>query len=94
MKGFSKRIPKRRIMRGKNFVRCHYCGKRLTAKTVTRDHVRAHSKGGYGRMKNLVACCSPCNSAKGSMSKGEFMERMRSAASVTTAERPTRKRMT
>ncbi len=45
--------------------RCFYCGKRLTWKTKTADHVIPKSKGGPGRTWNLVLSCHPCNQAKG-----------------------------
>lgn len=49
---------------------CHYCGKHLTIDTLTLDHVIARSKRPDLRYNhdNLVPCCYPCNSKKGSKS--------------------------
>lgn len=51
---------------------CAYCGRRLSPRTVTADHVKPLSRGGYDRRRNVVAACSRCNSQKGSMSVDEF----------------------
>jgi 5-methylcytosine-specific restriction endonuclease McrA len=40
---------------------CHWCGR--PAGTV--DHVIARALGGTDALTNLVAACSPCNSARG-----------------------------
>lgn len=40
---------------------CHWCGARAT----TVDHVIARAQGGTDALTNLVAACSPCNSARG-----------------------------
>lgn len=42
--------------------RCVYCG----AKATTIDHVWPRALGGEDSYENCVACCEPCNSAKGS----------------------------
>ncbi|MFW0788166.1 HNH endonuclease [Gordonia sp. CPCC 205333] len=39
---------------------CGYCG----APAATVDHVRPSSRGGGSTWRNLVACCSKCNSHK------------------------------
>lgn len=50
---------------------CHYCGTALKREETTLDHM--HPKGnfiGRGRkydVTNLVPCCWPCNTRKGSM---------------------------
>ena len=40
---------------------CQYCGRR--AECI--DHVYPRSKGGPHEWENVVACCRPCNAAKG-----------------------------
>jgi hypothetical protein len=57
---------------------CHYCGQRLgrpgqhrTNRTV--DHLRPLSRGGTNDAWNLVACCQPCNRAKGSLTQDEYL---------------------
>lgn len=53
----------RNILIRDNFI-CQYCGKKLTLKTGTKDHVIPFSKGGPTTMKNLVAACGVCNAKK------------------------------
>jgi len=53
--------------------RCKYCLCELTAKTVTRDHVRPRSPGGSDQRNNIVAACGRCNRLKGSISVERFM---------------------
>ena len=42
--------------------RCRYCGSR---DDLTIDHVVPIALGGSNRLRNLVACCSACNTRKG-----------------------------
>jgi 5-methylcytosine-specific restriction endonuclease McrA len=48
---------------------CQYCG--LEATQV--DHVIPRAKGGGHDLDNLVACCAPCNSRKGSRNEAAFL---------------------
>lgn len=48
------------VLRRDNYI-CHYCG----APATVVDHVKAVARGGKSSLDNLVAACSPCNSAKG-----------------------------
>ncbi|MEK6833181.1 MAG: HNH endonuclease [Nanoarchaeota archaeon] len=43
---------------------CQYCGKKLTDKTITIDHVNPRSNGGKHEWKNVVTACRPCNNKK------------------------------
>lgn len=60
--------------------RCDYCRRSMRRKarkdkswlTATLDHVVPISRGGRNQRSNLVAACSGCNSAKGSMSADEY----------------------
>lgn len=45
---------------------CQYCGKKLTSKTATIDHIRPVSRGGGNKWNNTVCSCFPCNNKKGS----------------------------
>lgn len=45
--------------------KCRWCGKTLTTKTLTKDHVLAISRGGTNFSSNLVPACQSCNSGKG-----------------------------
>lgn len=48
--------------------RCAYCGE----PAGTLDHVTPKSRGGPTEPENLVACCAPCNLAKGSRGVWEW----------------------
>ncbi len=45
-------------------LRCTYCGVRRPVAELTLDHVLPRSRGGGSTWRNLVACCSSCNSRK------------------------------
>ena len=45
---------------------CQYCGRLLTRREATRDHVVPIPKGGRSAWDNLVLCCRSCNEKKGS----------------------------
>lgn len=44
--------------------RCFHCAKRLTRKTVTKDHLVPLFRGGSENPTNLVPACKSCNSSK------------------------------
>lgn len=44
--------------------RCHYCGTRLTLRTMSLDHVIPRDLFGPDARWNLVGSCRPCNDAK------------------------------
>jgi len=56
---------------------CAYCQRRLTRKTATADHLIALSIGGTNWIKNIVPACLPCNQRKNSLSKSEYLKRLR-----------------
>ncbi len=58
---------RRGVLRRDNHV-CAYCGK--SASTI--DHVMPRCRGGGDTWENLVACCLPCNSAKGDRTLGSL----------------------
>ena len=61
----SKKIP---FSKQNIFVRddytCQYCGKVLTAKTATVDHINPQAKGGKNSYINCVCSCKTCNQWK------------------------------
>jgi hypothetical protein len=59
-----------RVLKRDNYT-CAYCG--LEANQV--DHIIPRSAGGSHDLDNLVACCKPCNTRKGSRSEGVFLAR-------------------
>src|SRR6202789_2061023 len=50
---------------------CQYCLKVLPAGELTLDHVIPRSRAGEYAWENLVACCHPCKSGKGSLTPEE-----------------------
>jgi 5-methylcytosine-specific restriction endonuclease McrA len=53
---------------------CHYCGKELYDRNVTKDHIIPLSRGGSNYISNIVPACQPCNSSKGSRTAFEFLK--------------------
>ncbi|MFA5484914.1 MAG: HNH endonuclease [Candidatus Pacearchaeota archaeon] len=50
---------------------CQFCGKTLTMKTMTLDHVIPKSRGGSTSWTNIVCSCVKCNSKKGNKTPAE-----------------------
>ena len=57
-----------RVLKRDGYI-CQYCGQEATQV----DHVIPRKVGGTHDLDNLVACCAPCNSAKGARSEGVFL---------------------
>lgn len=51
-------------IRSKPFVRCHWCGTKVTGKAIHFDHIIALSSGGTHTIGNLCASCPECNLTK------------------------------
>jgi hypothetical protein len=58
-----------RVLKRDGYI-CAYCGNEATQV----DHVISRKVGGSHDLENLVACCAPCNSAKGAK-EGFFLGR-------------------
>ena len=64
------RIPKAKVSYSKRAVlerdryECQYCGKKLTYRTATIDHVLPRALGGETNFFNTVAACHKCNNRK------------------------------
>jgi len=43
---------------------CHYCGKQMSPKALTMDHVVPISRGGKSTKNNVVPACKECNTLK------------------------------
>lgn len=50
---------------GRRTAPCHYCGKILTRRTATLDHIIPHADGGENHSSNCLLSCYPCNSQRG-----------------------------
>lgn len=64
----NKKIPfsKQSVFIRDNY-KCQYCGKDLTSRNATVDHVLPVSKGGKNSYQNCVTSCKPCNNWKSDM---------------------------
>ncbi|MCS7317008.1 MAG: HNH endonuclease [Candidatus Dojkabacteria bacterium] len=51
---------------------CQYCGKKISFRNATRDHVIPLSHGGKNSIDNVVSSCHECNFLKGNLSLEEF----------------------
>jgi 5-methylcytosine-specific restriction endonuclease McrA len=50
---------------------CQYCGRELSSREATLDHVVPRSQGGKTTWENIVCCCPPCNRKKGGHTPAE-----------------------
>jgi 5-methylcytosine-specific restriction endonuclease McrA len=62
---------------GRDKYKCQYCGEKGKISSLTYDHVLPKSRGGKTTWKNIVTCCEPCNSKKGSKLPQEAGMRLR-----------------
>jgi 5-methylcytosine-specific restriction endonuclease McrA len=51
-------------LRKRAFVKCYWCGAKISGKEIQVDHVIALSKGGNHAIENLAASCAACNQSK------------------------------
>lgn len=57
-------------MRGKG--RCYFCGRTLSLRTMTIDHLVPIVRGGSQDIDNMCIACGPCNTAKGKQMIEEY----------------------
>src|ERR1035438_1181889 len=50
---------------------CQYCHRTLPSGELTLDHVIPRSRAGESAWETRVACCTPCNTGKGSPPPGD-----------------------
>jgi len=67
-----RRRMKRRLFAGRERVPCCFCGKLLTLRQATIEHVVPKSRGGEFEFENLTLSCQPCNSKRGDTGYEEF----------------------
>ena len=53
--------------------RCFYCSRRLSPRTRCLDHIVPQVRDGGNSYRNLVSCCSECNSQKKDRAAGDFL---------------------
>lgn len=56
---------KRRMLKGKTRVKCHWCPTMIGMDTATIDHVIPLHRGGLDNANNRVLACGPCNHRRG-----------------------------
>lgn len=61
---------KRRLAKG----RCHYCGKQISPRDLTMDHIVPISRGGKSTKGNVVTACKECNTLKKQLLPMEWEE--------------------
>jgi len=66
---------------------CEFCDKELLLDEATIDHMLPKCRGGDDADDNLVVCCEPCNSTKGSMTATEFEQAKRAGLHVQSLRR-------
>jgi hypothetical protein len=65
---------------------CFYCRRRLTILARTIDHVVPRVQSGRNSYRNLVSCCSGCNSKKGATPAEDFLRWLYRQRRLTAAE--------
>lgn len=73
-KKFSRDV--RKLIYNKADGKCALCGRKISYKDMTLDHVIPLALGGADEVENLQSCCAVCNCFKGSVLPDEFMERI------------------
>ena len=53
---------------------CYYCGKTISKKEMTLDHVYPRDFGGPSITDNLVPCCQECNNDKNNFTHQQYKE--------------------
>jgi hypothetical protein len=53
---------------------CFYCGKPLSRRRATKDHIIPRSKGGSDSQRNIVDACRKCNTEKGNLLLEEYRQ--------------------
>lgn len=55
---------------------CFYCRRRVNRSRRCLDHVVPLARGGGNSYRNLVSCCTECNSRKGEMAAKDFLRQL------------------
>lgn len=80
LKWNGKNVKRRTIGFAKEFVnnnrnaKCIYCETKLTLENATADHVIPIAHGGNNCQINIVVCCQPCNSERGTISFNKYLK--------------------
>ena len=80
LKWNGKNVKRRTIGFAKEFVaanrnaKCIYCETKLTEENATTDHIIPIASGGNNCKVNLMVCCQPCNSERGTIPFKRFLK--------------------
>jgi len=85
-RSLSGNVRVRRALLRREGGRCYYCFGPLSERTLTIDHVVPVCAGGRDAVENLVACCFPCNLAKGGGPAEEFLRLLYRREAITNHE--------
>jgi len=75
-------LPRRRVLVDALNSSCPYCSELMAhpPRYPSRDHIRPRSKGYTLTAENRAIVCRRCNTDKGSLSLGRWLNRLRRAA--------------
>jgi 5-methylcytosine-specific restriction endonuclease McrA len=83
-------MPKRHIWRMqlrhrllREHPHCLYCGKHLTRKTATLDHIVPLAQSGADSACNLCLCCESCNTCKNNRTISQWISDLSRALTAT-----------
>jgi hypothetical protein len=81
LKWNGKNVKRRAIGFAKEFVnsnidaKCIYCETKLTEENATTDHIIPIASGGNNCKVNLIVCCQPCNSDRGTTPFKKYLKK-------------------
>lgn len=65
---------KRRAIYERDGGKCGYCGKTISFKRHTIDHIQPRTRGGNNNNQNLITSCMACNQRKGNKTLSEYLQ--------------------
>lgn len=83
---FLKVTSRREAIHERERGRCFYCLCRFRERGRVLDHVVPLARGGTNSYRNLVSCCSECNSHKGEMAAEDFLRSLFRQRRITSTE--------
>lgn len=66
----------RQIVYNRYSGKCAICGKSVTLKEMTIDHITPISRGGDGSFSNMQCTCDSCNLMKHYLTQEEFLKKL------------------
>ncbi len=83
---FLQKRPLRRSIHLRERGLCFYCLRRIPTRVRCLDHVVPRARSGRNSYRNLVSCCSQCNSQKGERPAGDFLRQLYRERRLTASE--------